>query len=227
MQGIIVGCDQTLEWILPWWLKHYQMHNQYPVAFVDLGLSYEMKDWCKKNGEYIPLRIVDFAEEVDSELREVWKKEAGLQFEEARNAWLKKPLALLKTPFENTVWLDVDCEVRGDLSPIFEFADGFAMAKEQTPYDYPFVMYNSGVIAFQKNHLTLHDWALWCQTKNHLFRGDQEAFSQMIDEKKTPITELPPPFNWSRRMEENPDALILHWHGNHGKFVIRNACSHL
>lgn len=222
MDGIIVGSNQTLEWALPWWLKHYQEHNHHPVAFIDLGLSYEMKEWCKKNGHHIPLRVVDFADHIADGLREVWRKESGIQFEEARNSWFKKPLALLKSPFDRTIWIDVDCEVRGDLSPLFEFADGFAMAKEQTPYEHLFTMYNSGVIAYRKNHPLIHQWAEWCQNKNHLFRGDQEAFSKMLDEKKIEIAELPAIFNWSRMNPDNSNALIQHWHGNHGKFVIRS-----
>ncbi len=224
MDGVIIASDQTLEWILPWWLENYRKHNSHPVAFIDLGLSFEKKDWCKKHGEFIPLRVVDFAEETDPETAKQWEEEFGRHFWGSRDAWFKKPLACLKSPFERTVWIDIDCEVRAPITPLFQYADspsGFAMAKEQVDPSKAFQIYNSGIIVFRQNHPLLKEWADLCLTRSGQFRGDQEAFSHMIAERKIGIDEVPPLYNWSRCREDRDDVAIQHWHGHHGKYVIR------
>ncbi len=29
-RGVLVASDQTLEWMLPWWWRHYKKHNNFP-----------------------------------------------------------------------------------------------------------------------------------------------------------------------------------------------------
>ena len=231
MDGIIVGSDLSQEWLLPWWWNHYQKHNSYRVAFIDLGLSFEAKEWCRKHGEWIPLRIFSFAaekEELQPEIVETFEREFGRNFWPCRDAWFKKPLACLKSPFQRSLWIDLDCEIRGSLAPLFNYADSperIAMAKEQVdkPPGYP--LYNSGVIAFQQNHPLLSEWADHCRELNSNYRGDQEVFSYLLAKKKIGIAELPPLYNWSRCHEESAEALIQHWHGHIGKQVIRSQIS--
>lgn len=222
MDGVIVGVDQTLEWILPWWIKNYLKYNDKPVAFIDLGLSFEKKDWCKKQGTLIPLRVVDFAEEPPLEYEKKWEEESGKQFKESRSVWFKKPFACLKSPFERTLWIDIDCEIRGSLIPLFEYADDFGMCVEKNEHNLPYPLYNSGVIAFQKNHPLLALWQKAALEENRYFRGDQELLSHLIHRMELKIREIPPIYNWSRMNLDDKEAKILHWHGNHGKFVIRN-----
>lgn len=227
MDGIIVATDQTQEWLLPWWWGHYRKSNAFPVAFIDLGMSFEKKTWCKERGELIPLRVVDFAktkEEVDPIVAKELEKEFGTRFWDSRDAWFKKPLACLLSPFQRTLWIDLDCEIRGLLNPLFAYADdGLAMAPNQFPSPHPYPMYNSGVIAFRQRHPLLKEWTESCYQNNHLFQGDQEVFSHMIAEKGLSISVLPPIYNWGRCQEENPEALILHWHGHYGKCAIQHA----
>lgn len=219
----MVAADQTLEWMLPWWLEHYQRHNSDPVAFIDLGLSFEMKEWCKKRGQWIPLRHPLFPDEVSLELRNRWEKVFGSHLWENREAWFKKPLACLQSPFQYTLWLDVDCEVRASLAPLFEYGKkGFAVARQFDDCSEGFQIYNSGVIAFAQKHPLLEKWAELCLTANHLFPGDQDALSYLIANEKIEIEELPEIYNWSRRKKETGEIAILHWHGHHGKAIIRS-----
>ena len=228
MDGIMVGADLAQDWILPWWWGHYRRHNSYPLIFIDLGMSFEMKDWCKARGEYLRLRELDFAvekEEIAPQIVQKLEGAFGTQFWDCRNAWLKKPLACLKSPFQRTLWIDLDCEIRGSLEPLFAYADpppGLAMAKDQHDPPDPYPIYNSGVIAFRPDAPILQEWARWCVERNSTLRGDQEVFSQLVGEQKIPIPELPPLYNWSRCNEGRPDAMIRHWHGVHGKWVIRH-----
>lgn len=221
--GIVVGADVTQEWLLPWWWEHYRRHNNYPVAFIDFGMSSQMKDWCKDRGQHIPLRIADFAAErdqIDPALVDEWEDNFGTQCWDCRNVWFKKPLACLKSPFEKTVWIDLDCEIRKPLKPLFR-RQGLAMARDQAVEPYP--VYNSGVIVFDQGSLPLiKEWAKRCVERHSLFRGDQEVFSHMIAERGVEIYELPLRYNWSRCREISPDTVIHHWHGNIGKFIIRN-----
>lgn len=226
--GIIVGADLSQEWLLPWWWNHYQKHNSLPVAFVDLGLSFEAKEWCQKRGELIPLRLVDDyvkeREALDAAIVHHFEDECGPYCWSCRNAWFKKPFACLQSPFRQTLWIDLDCEIRGPLTPLFSYSQsepGVAMAKDQCVPSLPYPTYNSGVISFRQCPLIVQ-WARYCIEYNHLLRGDQEIFSYMIHQEQIPISEIPPQYNWSRMREDEEQATILHWHGPHGKTVIRN-----
>lgn len=221
-EGVMVASDLSLEWLLPLWWETYRATNSFPVAFVDLGLSDSMKRWCKERGIYIRLKVADVfvaeKNEVDPQLIDEWEEAHGKQFWECRNGWFKKPMACLLTPFKKTVWLDLDCEVRGPLHELFKFCDhpsGIAIAEEQNS---PFGGVNSGVIAFKKGIALLETWAEKSIEQNQLYFGDQDVLVALIED----FFLLPSIYNWSRCKEENPNAVILHWHGMHGKTILRH-----
>src|SRR3989344_4082771 len=227
--GILVGADITQEWILPWWWEHYQKHATHPVAFVDLGLSFPMKEWCRERGELICLRVVDDfvkeKEEVDPQVAKALEEDVGKQFWDCRKAWFKKPLACLQSPFRRTVWIDVDCEIRGKFQKLFDYAEkapGIALAKDQCDSAEHYPIYNSGVIVFRRDIELIVKWARRSLELNHAFRGDQEVLSKMIAEENIAISEIPLIYNWSRCQKDHTPALLLHWHGVYGKFVIRS-----
>ncbi len=227
--GVIVAADMSQEWLLPWWLESYQKHNSFPVAFIDLGMSFQGKKWCQSQGEHIPLRILpDFVkerEEIDPAHIASWEKTYGHWFWDSRAAWFQKPLACLKTPFERTLWIDLDCEVLAPLSPLFSYStpDKIGIVRDQTKAgaSSPFPIYNSGVISFCRNSPLIAEWAQQSMELNHTFTGDQDVLSYLIEQKPHSIAEIPPIYNWSRTLPENKEAAIVHWHGQHGKVVIR------
>lgn len=229
--GIVVGADISQEWLLPWWWKNYRKYNSNPVAFVDFGLSFEKKEWCRERGELIPLRIFDDfvtdREAVAPKQVQYWEGDLGKAFWSFRSAWFKKPLACLQSPFQRSVWIDLDCEIRGSIHKLFEYADaqpGLGMVRDYgsllSDLDYP--IYNSGVIPFQRNLALMTHWAQNCIEQNSAFKGDQEVFSYMIAQDKISISEIHPIYNWSRLREESGEEIILHWHGVHGKNVIKS-----
>lgn len=237
--GIIVGADLTQEWLLPWWWENYKRFNSHPVAFVDFGMSLEMKSWCKERGEYIRLPVADIfvaaKEQIEPERINEWEDGHGKTFWPSRNAWFKKPLACLQTPYNRSVWIDLDCEIRGPLSALFALSDhpsGVAMAREVHENDPNGPLYNSGVIAFKRGISLFEKWAEDALDRNHLFSGDQNALSRRIFEEKMVIGDVPLIYNWSRCNPENPGAVIVHWHGVHGKSVIshqiwKEGCDHI
>jgi hypothetical protein len=223
--GILIGSDQTQEWLLAWWWENYRRHNYYPVAFVDFGLSEEKKKWCKARGELVSLRVADIfvkeREEIDSHLVASWEDYYGEQFWVSRRAWFKKPLACLQSPFKRTLWVDLDCEIVGSLGPLFETCQhpsGIALAKDQIA-----PTYNSGVIAFRRNLDLLKEWADQSFQKTDTFRGDQDLLSALILQKKMLINELPPIYNWSVGFGKNKQAVIYHWLGDRAKAFLRQA----
>ena len=226
-QGIIVGSDQTQEWLLPWWWEHYSRHHSYPVVFIDFGLSFEQKAWCRERGELISLRVVDFAAEqgeITSSLVKEWEDQFGSSFWQSRGVWFKKPLACLQSPFERSIWIDLDCEIRGSIEPLFDLADhlsGVALAKDFVDKSIAYQIFNSGVIVFRNKVPLISEWASQSLKLNHLFRGDQELLSYLIFKQQLKIAEIPSIYNWSRRQEDHGDVIIHHWHGEHGRSIIK------
>lgn len=226
--GVLVGCDATQEWLLPWWWNHYSRHNLHPVLWIDLGLTEKMKEWCRKRGTLITLRIADIfvvpREEILSEHASVWENQFGIAFWNCRNAWFKKPFAFLQTPFKRSIWIDTDCEVKGSISPLFSYADhpsGLAMRPETYCWRENEPLFNSGVVVFQWGLPCIELWAQWALEKSDQFAGDQDILSQILLEKKISIPHLPDRYNQSRR-DLTEEALILHWHGSNGKKIIES-----
>lgn len=225
-EGVLVASDITQEWLLPWWWHHYQKHNDSPVAFIDLGLSFEKKKWCQSRGTLLPLRLFpDFVKEkpeIDPTVVAHWENLFGDHFWASRASWFQKPFACLISPFEKTLWIDLDCEIHASIKPLFSYTK-VAIAKDQTQTakKAPFPIYNSGVISFPKKAKLISDWAASSKEMNHLFAGDQDVLSHLITQDPDAIAEIPPLYNWSRTLGDHPKSVITHWHGPPGKFVIR------
>ena len=223
-KGIIIATDITQEWLLTWWWENYIQHNDLPVSFVDLGMSKEMKNWCLDKGNYIPLPVPDiFVKEKDffSEAHiKKWEHEFGTYFWGSRNAWFKKPLACLQSPYKTSLWIDLDCEVRGSLDPLFSLPlpSGISIAKKYCEEKEEDI--NSGVIVFKYGAALIEQWAEESFKENHVFVGDQDILQFLINKNNLETGTLPPLYNWSRFNKDNPEAIVMHWHGNYGKSTI-------
>lgn len=222
MNGILVGADESQEWLLPWWWKNYRAENAFPVAFADFGMSEKAKAWCRERGALLDIEHLRVAakEEINPLLVAEWEKTLS-PFWHLRGAWFKKPLAFLKTPFEKTIWLDLDCEVLGSLAPLYDYVDSVEMAL--APVRDPevvreFVTYNSGVVVFKKNAPILKKWA---EQESGRFLGDQDALSEVIFKERCGVAELPEIYNWRMCGGLRIDAVVLHWAAEWGKEYIR------
>ena len=227
LDGIIVGADANQEWLLPWWWNHFTRHNQLPVAFVDFGCSDEKKKWCAERGKLISLidlsDWVKDAVEVDEALRERWETRYGDHFWQYRKAWFKKPIACLKSPFQRSLWMDLDCEVLQSVQPLLDGCNhpsGIALAFDRASLGTP-PIYNSGVIAFRKGAWVIEEWARQSLERNGEFRGDQDLLSQIIFDAKLTIQEWPAIYNWHVGYGLEPKAVIDHWLGDRGKAALR------
>jgi hypothetical protein len=232
-EGIVIGCDKTQEWLLLWFWSYYQKHNNYPIAFVDFGMSEEAVQWCTEKGHYIPLKESALPiSDVDLETRIKWEALYGEGVWHFRKAWFKKPQAFLNSPFKKSLWLDLDCKILGDVKPLFDTlidAD-LAILKESEPSQVALrdkgilmpgeVSYNSGVVAYKKDSKSILEWARLSLEHSNLFAGDQQALSRAIYLNKVPIIELHESFNWSHALEYQKEPLIIHYHGGAGKIAI-------
>jgi hypothetical protein len=219
--GVIVGCDNAQEWLLEWWWERYHAENDYPVTFVDMGMSEAKHNWCSERGEIIRLDLdasfVKSRNDIDSKLVDQWDSLPYIW--NSRNAWFKKPFALLLSPYERTVWLDLDCEVLGSLHGLFsQYAQcELAMAREHRsdnlPLGHPDIVYNGGVIVFQHGFFLIQKWAEDALTRNHQFLGDDFLLSALVYETGYAMLELPQIYNWRIVHGISLNAVIVHWVG--------------
>jgi hypothetical protein len=219
-KGILVASDLHTEWLLPWWWERYSSCNTLPVVFVDLGMSSEIKDWCKERGN-----LYFFQESIEDkpltpEVLASWEKSYGKTYERSRSAWFKKPLACLLSPFEETVWIDLDCEVLCNIEHLFDFLE---KGKELAIYRSSDGdnLCNSGVVVFKKNSPLLKKWGSIARQNATNYWGDENILSELIQSSEETIAFIPKTYNW-RVSTGIPDyAHIIHWVGEWGKEFIK------
>ena len=140
-----------------------------------------------------------------------------------------KPRAIASSPFQFTVFLDLDCEVRSSLDKLFSWSTrGLVMGKDR----YPFSNYgklfrrdhffNSGVIAVHQSHVVIPRWIEATEHLHDKLRGDQEILNLTIYENEIPVVVLPEHFHQLRLDGDHPEAKIMHWTGEAGKAEIQN-----
>lgn len=230
-EGVIVGCTQDQEKFLPWWWMNFRLFNNYPVTFIDFGdMSAIARKWCRQRGSLLSLDLSDTfiarKEAIDPALVKIWEK-MNTDVWRVRLAWFKKPFALLQSPYEKTVWLDLDCQTKGSIQPLFnEYLNNAEFAISREPESYQKInqergillpeeiMYNSGVTAFRHNSKIIQEWAKEALERSHLFYGDQQLLSRILFTSKLPFAVIPDIYNSFVLDGINPKAIILHWYGS-------------
>jgi hypothetical protein len=208
--GIVVAADKETEWLIPWWWMNYSLNNSYPVTFVNFGrMSLSMVEWCKERGE-----VLDYLHPVGFDLEGKEKLQA---------TWMKKPFALLQSCYDKTVWFDLDCHIREEIGELFTFCEnpaGLGVVKEPTCYQESNlqkglikpgeVMYNAGVIVFQKGSEILKRWTNELLFHHEDYYADQDALSRLLSNSDLPFTKIDPIYNWIPVKQENPQAKVIH-----------------
>ncbi len=201
-KGILVGCDCHQEWLLAWWWERYSAENDYPVTFIDLGMTNDAKEWCRQRGEVIAIHIdtsfIKTMEEIPFDIRKEWEKNHDFSRFTSRSSWFKKPFACLNSPYQHSLWLDLDCEVLGSLEELFSLCNSSfqlgLVPQEKTDY---LPAYNGGVILFAHGSEVVEKWAEYTIALNGNFWGDDYILSALINKFQFSVIELSMLYNWS------------------------------
>lgn len=205
----LTGCDKTTEWMLLWFLKNFHEHNKkIPIIIGDFGLTFGMKTRLEHQGYH----LIDMMAQ--------WGNLKG---------WFKKPQVMIDCPAKETVWIDTDCEVLGNIEGIFNLLVDDKLNMVQ---DLPWTArtqetwHNSGVVGFKGKPEILRAWAHKVQM--YQTDGDQEVLHSMFDNdinRLQYINSLPNIFNWLRiQLIDNQDNVhkkVMHWTGHKGKLKIQ------
>lgn len=198
-RGIVVGADEKQAWMLPWFV-----------------------DNLRRSGCRLPLAITDFG------LADQWRRRArehALVFDPHGPAsiagWHLKPFALLRSPWRDSLWLDLDCQVLSDPTEIIDAGVSFGLtrdphAKLSRPNGWA-----TGVVVARRSEPVVEAWARSVAAGTH--RGDQEALDALRDSVEPRTVELPR--RYQRLRLDGPahlDDVIYHWTGAKGKDEIRS-----
>lgn len=239
-QGILTGCDERHEWMLKWWWSHYSACNNYPVVFCDFGMSKSARIWCASKGTVLssdlPENFITPKDQIDSKLLTLWEPLYKNATWSTRKAWFHKPFIFPQTPFDETIWIDLDAQVKKPLFPFFNALKrseaGLALCKD-TPRGYLLRLYlgllfynesayQAGVIAYKKDSPVIHKLLENCKKYNHLFFSDQDILNRTIHEEKFNVYELSTYYNYIPGYPDfsYPDPLIVHYATAVGKDQI-------
>jgi hypothetical protein len=205
----LTGCDKTTEWMLLWFLKNFHEHNKkIPIIIGDFGLNYAMKYKLENEMGYQTIDMSAY---------------------QHLKGWFKKPQVMLECPSEQTVWIDTDCEVLGNIEGIFNLLVDDKLNMVQ---DLPWTArtqetwHNSGVVGFKGKPEILRAWAH--KVTMYQDQGDQEVLHSMFNDdihRLQYINSLPNIFNWLRvQLVDNHDNIfkkVMHWTGRKGKLKIQ------
>lgn len=232
-KGVIVGCDEAQEWLLPWWWERYSAKNNFPVLFADFGMSLKARSWCQQRGEILLIKT-DFSSAPSSTYLQschdakYWEDFYGPSLWTCRDQWFKKPFACLASSFQRSVWIDLDCEVLQPIDDLFDQCNGscsLALVREyesqHLPKLHPLVLYNGGVIVFTHGSEIIQKWAEDAVSRKDRFFGDDWLLSSLILEWKWPVCDLPEIYNWKFVWGLNINAVIYHWLFAKGKDFIK------
>ncbi len=239
--GVLVGSDASQEWLLAWFYAHFRKYNpDCPIAFADFGMSLDARNWCKERGplQKVPANSADHARQgkflFHGEYWQEWKLDIS-NWTPDRRLTLRKPFAIAQAPFQRILWLDLDCQVRGDLSPLLSMplSSGRLSAAFSGSYCHVHNLSkkkillidkcNSGVILTEKNSGLLDQWISLIDRKVS-FSTEEGSLSFLINRNQTQFTELSPLFNWPVHVwGENEESLVYHWIGKEAKCRLRES----
>jgi hypothetical protein len=199
-RGVMVMCDKDQQYLLDWWYENYRKWNDYPVLFVDIGMDKDGIDFCKARGSYVKMPEITLKN------------------------WFKKPFALRLTQFKRTIFMDVDCLVRGSLYDFWDYS-GFTIARDKMN-NFSTVQdpVNSGVIIYDHEDPLIDEWCEKTIYEFHKWHSDQTILDQIRDKR---ITELSHKHHWLRIMGGNKTATIYHFTGSQGKEQIKKMIGEL
>jgi len=214
-KAFLTGCDETTEWMLPWFLENYCKYNDAPLIFANFGVSKDCLKAIKGKSKNNPIKhTIDMTKTEDK-------------------GWFKKPKSMLEASklCNYTCWIDTDFEILSDMSSVFKYVEENRLAMvEDKPWSKRSgeTWHNSGIVAFKDIPQILRDWTDNISKVN--LRGDQEVLHSMLRihplQRMIYITDLPNEYNWLRVQlldgQNSVKKKAIHWTGIKGKDHIRS-----
>lgn len=204
----ITGASKECDWLLPWWYNNFSKHNteNVPLTIFDFGLSDKARAWCEKMSLDVQKPIAKC------------------------KGWFYKPTALREAKGGLKVWIDVDCEIKRDISELFDFIVADKLTCGIDRYHSWGCKYQTGVVGVKGDPKILQRWEESCKDPQGPFkRGDQELLWDLVQtDSKDMAPFLPEKYNWLRMAfykNKGPrrlhyDCRIIHWTGSEGKQII-------
>jgi len=240
IDGVITGCDKRVEFLLPWWWKNYSAHNSYPVVFLNFGMTETAISWCKKRGDVVDIEIpqgiiADGRGQIDPEALEKWERFKKWKWDKHR-IFFTKAVSLLSTKFKRTLWLDIDCEVLGNLALLFEHCvppyELVVNESRKTKDERRRLigglkegdeLYNTGVLVFFHGSPSIQKWIEGWLKYNKYYFGDQDILSKILNRKQYPFKVISREiYNAHRKLVPLTDkVLIRHWMGDGIRLIIK------
>lgn len=210
-KAFVTGCDESQEWMLPWFVNNYMTHNDVPLVFADFGVSGACRD------SLLDIGISDVIDMTNLVVK----------------GWFIKPQALLTVAkkCDKSCWIDTDIEILSNISDIFNHTE---INKLGMVEDKPWSKrsgdkwHNSGIIVVEDTPNILYEWAKKVENLPNRDRGDQEVLhSMMVNDlmRMIHINDVPNEYNWLRIQlidgQDSKHKKCIHWTGYKGKDHIR------
>lgn len=202
-RGVIVGCCAKMEYLLPYFYINFRLNSNLPLVFFDFGMTSMGKNFCQKRGTVVTIDESLYPPKSDS------------QQELIKTMWFKKPLAFKQTPFDETLWLDLDCKIYKPFDDVFEtLGDKWIAILAENPLELsPYHGFNSGVCVFKKNAPFIDMWIKLSLEEGDKFPGDQDALSSILKNHLDQVSPLPQKFNYlylKEGFDKKDNVVILH-----------------
>ncbi|MCB1117327.1 MAG: hypothetical protein KDK50_01965 [Chlamydiia bacterium] len=208
-EGVLIGADDKCEKLLSWWHSYYKNHNDRPVAILNFGLSPWGLAQAKKIGVVI--------DATTSPSIKVKCKHRYARY--IAGACLKRITHMKRSPFETTLWMDIDCIVRCNINHLFAYADhpsGFAAAHtSESGNSFEPNKFNGGIHVVKKTSTIYDFWISEIQKNAQHFDLDDLILSRAIHEHCIEINWFPNEYNTDASY-----AKIKHMHGRHNKYRL-------
>ncbi len=220
--GVLIGADMKRISLLGFWVDRFRQHNpDTPIAFADFGVNV----FWKARLEALEIEVLEVP----------WLRDRKITY--------SKPIAMQCSPFDATLWMDLDIETRKPINHLFEdAANGFYATL--TPFHgraakitAPRVPIAAGFVGHPKGCTVISRWVDYTHALNtegrlntDNYSGDlmvlNELFAKHIGWDD--LHEWPREYHWVRQWGPPPDSLqnevlMYHWSGDRGHETINNS----
>ena len=217
--------------MIPWWFSSIRRFSSLPIHIIDIDLPDQRRAWCDKYGIGRTLFSLNKSpaqkQEIDEALAKLWESNYLGNVWQNREVWFAKPEVLQKTPFQKTLFLDLDCEVKGPIDSLLELPASFAICKNPDFVQEEAILnqlirpgesiYNSGVILYERGHPLIDQWANLSYETANQHMGDEDILSLILNKTSTPFDLIPEAFNCRPTSQNVGKAHVVHHVGIEGK----------